>query len=251
MPVFFLGHGDPMNALRDNAFTRSLAAAGAGLERRPTAILVVSAHWLTRGAFSSTVDRPETIHDFGGFPDELYQVEYPAPGSPDTARRAIELAPEVEESDEWGLDHGAWSMLRHMFPKADLPAFQLSIDFYKPLAFHLELGRKLAPLREEGVLIIGSGNIVHNLRRIRWGGKAYPWAEEFDLWAKGRIEARDGESLVDIGRAGESAQLAVPTADHYIPLLYTLGAARADDKLEFIYEGLEHGSLSMRCLRFG
>jgi 4,5-DOPA dioxygenase extradiol len=251
MPALFLGHGDPMNALRDNAFTRSLSAFAASLPSRPRAVLMLSAHWLTEGSFASEAGTPETIHDFGGFPDELYRVEYPAPGAPELARRAASLVPGLGLDPDRGLDHGAWSVLKHMFPEAEVPVFQVSVHLSAPFLRHLELGRALAPLRDEGVLIVGSGNIVHNLREVAWEAAPFPWAVEFDAWVKERLEARDAESLVDIARAGPSARSAVPSPDHYVPLLYALGASSPEDELTFTYEEIVHGSLSMRCARFG
>jgi 4,5-DOPA dioxygenase extradiol len=247
-PAVFLAHGDPMNALRDNDFTRALAAIAASLPERPKAVLVVSAHWERRGTLACAAARPETIHDFGGFPEELYRVEYPAPGAPELARRAAALVPGAKETLEWGLDHGAWSVLRHAFPSADVPVFQVSIDSGSSLREQLEIGGALAPLRDEGVLIVGSGNIVHNLGRIAWGGAAYPWATEFDAWVGARLEEGDADALCDISRGGEAARLSCPTLEHYSPLVYAMGAAGAGARAVFPYLGMEHGSLSMRCV---
>lgn len=250
--VFFIGHGSPMNAIEDNPFTRSLSKIEGSLAEKPNAVMVISAHWLTNGTYVSTSPKPETIYDFGGFPDELYDIKYPCKGSPEFAEEVIKLIPEAREDINRGLDHGAWSILKHIFPGADVPAFQLSIDINKPFNFHFELGYKLMPLREKGLLIIGSGNIVHNLRMwfTKSSDKPYSWAVEFDEWVKKKIIERDFRSLVDLENQGEAAHLSVPTVDHYIPLLYSLALAEKDDKIEFIYEGIE-SSLSMRSLRIG
>jgi 4,5-DOPA dioxygenase extradiol len=252
-PAIFLAHGDPMNALRDNDFTRTLAAIGASLPEPPRAVLVVSAHWESRGTLACAAARPETIHDFGGFPAELYRVEYPAPGAPGLAREAVALVPGARETSEWGLDHGAWTVLRHAFPAAEVPVFEVSIDSEKTLREQFEIGRALAPLREEGVLFVGSGNVVHNLGRIAWGGPAYPWAEEFDAWVGSRLEEGDMDALCDLSRGGEAARdavaaLACPTLEHYSPLVYAMGAAGSGARASFPYLGFEHGSLSMRCV---
>ena len=251
-PVLFIGHGDPMNALRDNPFTQSLSALGRSLAPVPKAILVVSAHWLTRGTWVADTAQPETIHDFGGFPDELYRVVYAPPGSPETARRVKNLLPEIGSDPEWGLDHGAWSVLLHLFPRAQIPVFQLSIDYHAPLARHIEIGKKIAALRNEGVLIVGSGNIVHNLQAFfsQPGPKPFPWAVEFDAWVADRLESGNFDDLLSLEKAGSSARLSVPTPDHYIPLLYTLGASDPGEPLEFTYQEVFSG-LSMRCLRLG
>jgi 4,5-DOPA dioxygenase extradiol len=253
-PVLFLGHGSPMNAIEDNAFTRALVALGARLPR-PAAVLCVSAHWLTPGTFVTGMSKPRTIHDFGGFPEALYRVDYPAPGSPELAALVRDTvgggAVRIDDA-EWGLDHGAWSVLRHLYPKADVPVVQLGIDFDSPARRHFELGRKLRPLREKGILILGSGNIVHNLRRLSFEENAAPmaWAVEFDAWAKARLEKRDFESLLGDISAAPSGALAVPTREHYDPLLYVLGASDARDTLRFEYEGIQNGSISMRSVIF-
>jgi 4,5-DOPA dioxygenase extradiol len=257
-PSLFMAHGDPMNAIRDNEFTRALAEVAAALPERPRAVLVVSAHWERPSSLACSASRPETIHDFGGFPDELYAVEYPAPGDPALAARVAALVPGCALTEDWGLDHGAWTVLRHMFPEAELPCLQLSIDRSAGLAGAFEIGRRLAPLRGEGVLVLGSGNVVHNLGAIRWGGEAFPWAVEFDAWVAARLAEGDHEALCDIARAGgsarEAARLSCPTLEHYAPLLYAMGAAagtaaRAPEPA-FPYEGMEHASLSMRCVRW-
>jgi 4,5-DOPA dioxygenase extradiol len=253
MPAFFIGHGDPMNALRDNAFTQSLAKLGQSVVERPNAILVVSAHWLTRGSFVATTERPETIYDFGGFPDELYAVKYPAPGAPSYAREAQKLSPLIKEDNEWGLDHGAWTVLKHIFPEATIPVFQLSIDYFKPMQYHIDLAKQLKELRKKGVLVIGSGNIVHNLRMFFQSPateKAFDWTIEFDDWVKEKIESRDLKALSAYDKMGSAAKLAVPTVDHYVPLLYTLALAEPNEPLTTIYEEVM-SSISMRSFKIG
>jgi 4,5-DOPA dioxygenase extradiol len=235
MPALFVGHGSPMNAIEDNAFSRGWRALARRLPR-PRAILCVSAHWETRGAAVTAVERPATIHDFYGFPEALHAIDYPAPGDPALAVRVAELAaPEpVRLADDWGLDHGAWSVLRIMYPAADVPVVQLGLDTTRPGAFHLTLARRLAPLRDDGVLVMGSGNIVHNLRHFRRaGGPALDWAARFDAAVRARIEARDDAALADYASLGPDARLAVPAPEHYLPLLYALALRRDGDRLSF------------------
>jgi 4,5-DOPA dioxygenase extradiol len=251
MPVLFIGHGNPMNAVWDNPFTRSLAALGSSIAPKPKAILVVSAHWLTRGTFVNTTAKPEIIYDFGGFPDELYRVVYPAPGAPQYAKHTGQLVTESQEDALWGLDHGAWTILKHLYPNADIPVFELSIDYQQPMQYHFDLAKKLADLRERGVLIIGSGNIVHNLRY--WfadNQKPYDWTVEFDEWVKEKINMRDFQSLVNYEKQGSAARLAVPTVDHYVPMLYSLALAKPGEEIRFTYEEI-FTSASMRCFRIG
>ncbi len=252
MPVLFIGHGSPMNAIETNAFTDSLNLMGKVFNEKPKAIMVVSAHWLTEGTYVSTTERPETIYDFYGFPEELYQVKYPAPGYPSSAKEVLKLAPEVKEDNQWGLDHGAWTVLKHIFPNADIPVFQLSIDYYKPMEYHFELAKKLSILRDMGILVIGSGNVVHNLKLIfsSDNNEPYDWAVEFDEIVKDRINNRDFDSLIHYEKYGKVGQLSVPTVDHYVPLLYSLALADDDDDINFTYEEV-FSSLSMRCLRIG
>jgi 4,5-DOPA dioxygenase extradiol len=259
MPVFFVGHGSPMNALEDNPFTRALRKLGEPLQqegKKPAAILVVSAHWLTRGSYVNIAPKPETIHDFGGFPKALFEAQYPAPGSPELAKETAKLSALIRETDTWGFDHGAWTILMHLFPKADIPVFQLSIDYYQPLQYHLDLAAQLAALREKGVLIVGSGNIVHNLRlsmeRLRTGDtRPFDWAVEFDNWVKEKIAGRDFKSLIDYETAGEAGKLSVPTPDHYIPMLYSLGLAGEKEEIGQVYEEVTLGGISMRTFRAG
>lgn len=252
MPALFLAHGNPMNALADNGFTRTLARLAAELPR-PEAVMVVSAHWLTRGTGVLSARAPRTIHDFGGFPRELYEVQYPAPGAPELAELVCELAPEVVPDDTWGLDHASWTVLRHLWPEADVPTFELSLDMSLPPRRHWDLGRRLAPLRERGVLVVGSGNIVHSFAGVSWEPDAAPhsWAEEFDAWVAAALERGDAQALVDYEAAGECARRSVPTADHYLPLLYAAAMHTDDDAVSFPYAGIEMASMSMRCVRFG
>lgn len=252
MPVLFVGHGSPMNAIEHNRFTETLAALGERLPR-PKAVCVVSAHWVTRGSEVLTVAKPRTIHDFYGFPAPLYEVEYPAPGVPsEAARIAHEL--NLLPDETWGFDHGAWSVLRHLYPEADVPVFQVSLDAGRSLPLHVELGSELAKLRDRGVLILGSGNIVHNLRRMEDEKNAPPfaWTVEFDSQVKKAIESRDLAALGAPERWGKPlASLAHPTLEHYVPLLYCLGSTTEHDAVSYPYEGFEYGSLSMRMVLLG
>lgn len=258
MPVIFVGHGSPMNAISDNAFTRRLRTWGAELPR-PTAILSVSAHWLTPGATRVDVQpQPPTIHDFGGFPKPLHEMRYPAPGAPALAKQALEaVAPlRAQAATDWGLDHGTWTVLHHMFPRADVPVFQLSIDYDRPADFHYALGRRLAKLREQGVLVMGSGNVVHNLRATQRGAPeaeraTAPWAQAFDDALRQALEQRDDQALVAYERLDAGARMAVPTPDHYWPFLYALGAAERTDPLKTAYTSFQSGTISMRCVQFG
>jgi len=255
MPAIFVGHGSPTNALEDNPFTRSLAQMGKDFVERPRAILVISAHWLTSGTMVQAGERPETIHDFGGFPEELYRIQYPAPGAPLYAHATAQLFGGVAyETREWGLDHGAWTVLRHIFPDARIPVFQLSIDWARQNDFHFEFARALRPLRDRGVLILGSGNIVHNLRQsvprfMSGDARPFDWAVEFDAWVKRQIDGRDYAALKRIGDAGQSALLAVPTPDHYVPLLYTAAVAEPGEAVTQVYEEVCYGGMSMRTFR--
>lgn len=255
-PVLFVGHGSPMNIVRNNSFTRSLRELGDRVEK-PAAALVVSAHWLTRDETRVAVNpAPETIHDFGSFPRELYQKTYPAPGAPAQAAAAAEAirSIRVHPDHEMGLDHGAWSVLLHMWPRADVPVFQLSIDFCKAPAWHFALGQELAALRDRGILILASGNIVHNLSRLRTEEEStnlFDWAVEFDAWSRDRLSGGDHQALVRYADLGQTARLAVPTNDHYLPLLYACGALGRDEPVRFTHEGFQHGSISMRCFASG
>lgn len=246
MPVLFVGHGSPMNAIEDNPFSRTWRSVGEALPP-PRAILCISAHWETRGARVTTVPKPRTIHDFGGFPRPLYEVQYPAPGSPTLAEATIEVAEgEVAGDVEWGLDHGAWSILAHMFPAADVPVVQLSLDRGLDSRGHLDLARRLAVLRRRGVLVVGSGNIVHHLGMVDFrhpGG--FDWAEEARRAFVERIAEGDERSLADWASLGRPAQLAVPTAEHFLPLLYPLAMREADERATFFNDRSVLGSIAM------
>jgi len=256
MPVLFVGHGSPMNAIEDNQWSRAFRALAPRLPR-PQAILCVSAHWFVPGTLVTANERPETIHDFGGFPPALSDVQYPAPGDPALARRLVALlgAERAAPSTDWGLDHGAWSVLRHLFPAADVPVVQLSLHQRLAPAEHLALGRALAPLRDEGVLLMGSGNVVHNLghamRAWRVGDRSTPaWASSFDAHVARATAQYDGEFLA---RAldGAAGRMSHPTPDHYLPLLYAVGAAGGSGPVSFPITGFDLGSLSMRSVLFG
>jgi len=256
LPAVFLGHGNPMNALLENSWSRAWAALGAALEPRPRAVLAISAHWYITGTAVTAMASPRTIHDFGGFPRELFAVRYPAAGDPTLAARVAELlAPLPVRLDQtWGLDHGTWSVLCHVFPQADVPVVQLSIDETMPPAFHHELGQRLRILREEGVLILGSGDVVHNLEAYAWGGhpaEPYDWALRFESTVRARLIAGDHATLIDYAALGKDALLSVPTAEHYLPLLYVLGASFAGEEVSFPAEGIDGGSVSMLAVRFG
>jgi 4,5-DOPA dioxygenase extradiol len=255
MPAVFFGHGNPMNALGRNEYTERWAAMGRSLPK-PRAILAISAHWYQPGVAVTAMPLPRTIHDFGGFPRELYQVQYPAPGDPDLARRIQSLlAPRAVALDEdWGLDHGTWSVLVHARPDADVPVLQLSLDETQPARFHYELGRRLAPLRDEGVLVIGSGNLVHNLHTYAWGRhvpEPYDWAARFEQRARERMAAGDFEPIVEYESWGRDAMLAAPTPDHFLPLLYVLALRRPGEAVTFPVEGVDGGSISMLSVQLG
>lgn len=253
MPVLFVGHGSPMNAIEDNEFRQGWAEAALRLAR-PRAVLCVSAHWETRGVFVTAAARPSTIYDFYGFPDTLYRVLYPAPGSPGLAQRVADLVrrAEVRLDPQRGLDHGAWSVLTAMYPEADVPVLQLSLDATQGPAFHYALGQELVPLRDEGVLILGSGNLVHNLRLVDFGrAEGYDWADGFNQKLKERIVARDHARLVDYESLGADSRRAVPTPEHYLPVLYALGARTEADDVAFFNDKTALGSLSMTSLAIG
>ncbi len=251
MPALFVGHGSPMNAIEENEYTHEWRKIGMELPK-PQAILCVSAHWLTRGDIRVTaMEHPKTIHDFGGFPRELFEVQYPAPGSPAlaTETQAVAQPKHILFDDEWGYDHGTWSVLKQMYPNADIPVVQLSLDYRMPPEQHLEFARSLSSLREKGILIIGSGNVVHNLRAIKWdGGPNYAWAEEFDAWVEKALIDHDDNALAGFQKLGDIARLAHPTYDHYLPLLYTIAVRNSNDTMRFFNEGVSMGSLSMRSV---
>ncbi len=255
MPTIFFGHGNPMNALDDNAYTRGWAKIGQELPR-PKAIVCVSAHWYPPATLVTATERPRTIHDFGGFPRPLFEFQYPAPGAPELAARvAMLLAPTaVHQDSNWGLDHGTWSVLCHVYPNADIPVIQLSMDETLPAEEHYALGKKLAPLRDEEVLVIGSGNLVHNLHTYAWGRhvpEPYDWAVRFETFARERMLAGDHEPLIAYESLGRDAQLSAPTPDHYLPLLYVLGAQQPGDQVSFPVEGIDGGSVSMLTVQIG
>jgi 4,5-DOPA dioxygenase extradiol len=251
MPAVFVGHGTPMNALQQNRYTETWRGLGTSVSR-PRAVLCVSAHWYGPGTRVTAMAKPPTIHDFGGFPRELFELEYPAPGDPELAREVQALlAPvEVELDEAWGLDHGAWSVLVHMFPQADVPVVQLSIDAMEPPAFHYALGDRLRPLRERGVLLVGSGNVVHNLGVYgrRPGMAPFDWAARFEAEVRRRLDAGDHEALIAYERLGPDARLSIPTPEHYLPLLYVIGQAGAAP-IAFPVDGIEGGSISMLTVR--
>jgi 4,5-DOPA dioxygenase extradiol len=256
MPVVFVGHGNPMNALADNATTRAWGALGRALPE-PRAILAVSAHWYVPAIAVTAMAKPRTIHDFGGFPRALYEVRYPAPGDPALAERVRGLlGPTPVAADaQWGLDHGTWSVLVHAYPDADIPVVQLSLDETLAPHAHFELARRLAPLRDEGVLVLGSGNVVHNLHAYAWGDPAgaapYDWAVRFETQVRERLAAGDHESLVDPEALGRDGMLSAPTPDHYLPFVYALALAAPDERATFPAEGFDGGSVSMLSVRFG
>ena len=252
MPVVFVGHGNPMNAIEDSEFSRSWRAMVPSIPH-PKAILAISAHWETEGTAVTAMPQPRTIHDFYGFPKELYAVQYPAPGSPELARRIHNMlgTEHVELDQEWGLDHGTWSVLVRMFPKAEVPVVQLSLDRKRSAVEHYVLAGQLATLRTEGVLVFCSGNIVHNLRMLDWSGKSAEWAVTFDRTVKILIEARDHAALVAYHKLGPDSCRAIPTAEHYLPMLYALALRGPTEPLKFFAEGITLGSLSMRSFQIG
>ncbi|HKS92173.1 MAG TPA: 4,5-DOPA dioxygenase extradiol [Tepidiformaceae bacterium] len=255
MPAIFVGHGNPMNALARNVFTESWSAVGTSI-MRPGAILSVSAHWYVPATAVTAVERPRTIHDFGGFPRSLHEVQYPAPGSTDLAKRVRDLlSPVAVQMDTgWGLDHGTWSVLMHVYPRADIPVVQLSINETREASWHYEIAKQLRPLRDEGVLIMGSGNIVHNLHTYSWGNRAvdpYDWALRFETKARDLLRTGDFARLIDYESLGPDAHLSAPTPDHYLPLVYILAQHQEGDSVSFPVEGFDGGSISMLAVRIG
>ena len=261
MPLLFIGHGSPMNTILDNSFTRGLAQWGKSLPR-PKAIMVISAHWLTTGTYVTCMDKPRMIYDFYGFPKELYTIPYPSPGAPTEAKYVtgvVRKAP-VGCDYDWGLDHASWAVLKYLFPAADIPVFELSLDYSfnnwrpKPLQYYYDLAADLAEMRKRGVLIIGSGNIVHNLSLIDFGNmdaEPFAWAAEFDERVKENLFRGNHRDLIQFRNMGKSAPLAVPTLDHYLPMLYIIALQEQGETLTFTYEGFQHGSISMRCFQIG
>jgi 4,5-DOPA dioxygenase extradiol len=257
MPVLFIGHGSPMNGIENNAFSNRWTNLAQEIPT-PTAVLVISAHWFTRGTMITAMDFPKTIHDFGGFPDALYQIQYPAPGSPILAK---ETAAQISSTKvlldhDWGLDHGTWSIVRHMYPKANIPVLQLSMDYTKTTRFHYELGQELLHLRKKGVLIIGSGNMVHNLRMVAWDklngpSFGFDWAIDINQIFKDRILQHDHASLIEYEKLGREAMLAIPTPEHYLPLLYILGMQGKKEGVSFFNDLPVGGSLTMTSVKIG
>ena len=255
MPVLFLGHGSPMNALEENEFSRGWKTAGATLPK-PNAILCVSAHWETKGTFVTAMEKPQTIHDFGGFPKALFDVQYPAPGSPELANevKTTVSKTEIGLDDKWGLDHGAWSVIKHLYPNADVPVIQLSLDYSQPAQYHYDLAKQLSSLRKKGVLIIGSGNMVHNLGMVAWDrlnetGYAYDWAAEASEKMKKYILTNDHQQLINFKSQGKAFDLAIPTPEHYLPLLYTLALKEENEKVNLFNDKAMAGSLTMTSLK--
>lgn len=257
MPVLFLGHGSPMNAIEENEFVQGFRNISREIPK-PAAILCVSAHWETKGTFVTAMQHPPTIHDFGGFPQELFEVQYPAPGSPELAKQTKDLVKKTELGldEKWGLDHGAWSVIKHLYPVADIPVIQLSLDYGQGPRYHYELAKELSTLREKGVLIIGSGNMVHNLRLVDWknlnkSGYAYDWAEEASGKMKKHILDGDHNQLIQYQSQGRAMQMAIPTPEHYLPLLYSLALKEEKEEIKLFNDKAVAGSLTMTSLKIG
>jgi len=257
MPVLFLGHGSPMNAIEENEFVTGFRAIGKTIPK-PNAILCISAHWETRGTFVTVMEQPRTIHDFGGFPPELYEVQYPAPGSPELAREVENTIKNtvVKSDDKWGLDHGCWSVVKHLYPKADVPIVQMSLDYYQDAQNHYDLGQELAKLRNKGVLIVGSGNLVHNLRMVAWDklenpGYGYDWAIEANNKMKEFILSSNSKQLINYQSQGEAFKMAIPTPEHYLPLLYTMALKEDSDEVSLFNDKAVGGSLTMTSVKIG
>jgi 4,5-DOPA dioxygenase extradiol len=257
MPVLFVGHGSPMNGIEDNEFSQYWEKLGKQLPQ-PQAVLCISAHWLTKGTYVTAMEHPKTIHDFGGFPKELFAVQYPAPGSPSLAKETASLIHQtnVGLDHDWGLDHGCWSVVKRMYPDANIPVLQLSIDYHQPGSYHYSLAKELSALRKKGVLILGSGNMVHNLRMVAWDkmnvpNYGYDWAQEMNDTFKKLILSKDHAPLLNYEGMGQAAQLAIPTPDHYYPLIYSLGLQSNKDEVEFFNDRLVGGSLTMTSVKIG
>src|SRR5690554_938710 len=254
MPVLFLGHGSPMNAIEENEFVSAFKKLGTELQR-PHAILCISAHWETKGTYVTAMQSPRTIHDFGGFPQALFDVQYPAPGSPELAEETKNMikTTEVGLDDKWGLDHGAWSVIKHLYPKADISVIQMSIDYSQPASYHYELAKELSSLREKGVLIIGSGNMVHNLRMVEWKrlneNYGYDWAIEANEKMKAFILENNHQSLIDFRSQGRAFDLAIPTPEHYLPLIYALALKRENEEITLFNDKPVAGSLTMTSVK--
>ncbi|QOI98895.1 MAG: 4,5-DOPA dioxygenase extradiol [Flammeovirgaceae bacterium] len=254
MPLLFIGHGSPMNGIEDNEFSRGWAAIGKEIPA-PQAVLCISAHWYTKGTWVTAMEKPKTIHDFYGFPKALFDVQYPAPGSPELARHTANRVTKttVGLDHEWGLDHGTWSVVRQMYPEATIPVFQLSIDSSKPPEYHYELAREISELRKKGVLIIGSGNMVHNLRIMNWNlpDAGFDWAIEANEKFKDFIQRNSHQPLLRYESLGKAAQLAIPTPDHYLPMIYILGLKDETDSISFFNDKTVMGSVSMTSFKVG
>lgn len=257
MPVLFIGHGSPMNGIEDNEFSQRWVQMAKEIPT-PAAVLVVSAHWFSRGTRITAIDFPETIHDFGGFPQALFDVQYPAPGNPALAMETASLihSAHVELDHDWGLDHGTWTVVKHMYPDAKIPVLQLSIDFTKSPQYHYNLAKELYGLRKKGVLIIGSGNMVHNLRMVSWEkintpGYGYDWALKMNDTFKHLITEGDYGPLINYESLGAEAKLAIPTPEHYLPLLYSLGLKGSNDNISFFNDKAVAGSLTMTSVKIG
>lgn len=257
MPVLFIGHGSPMNGIENNAFSQTWKDLPKQFPK-PSAIICISAHWLTQGTYITAMEHPKTIHDFGGFPDALFQVNYPAPGHSLLAKETAQLfqKTQVGLDHDWGLDHGAWTVIRHMYPKANIPVLQLSIDYHKPASYHYELAKELVVLRNKGVLILGSGNMVHNLGMVAWDkintpDYGFDWAIEMNELFKQKIADSDHQPLLNYQSLHKAARLAIPTPDHYFPLLYTLGLQQGKEEIKFFNDSLVAGSLTMTSVRIG
>lgn len=257
LPVLFIGHGSPMNGIENNEFSRTWAKFGKEIPK-PKAVLVISAHWLTNGTLVTAMENPITIHDFGGFPKKLFDVEYPAKGNPELAKVTSKLITStyVGLDHDWGLDHGTWTVVRHMYPNADIPVLQLSIDFSKPAQYHYDLAIQLSSLRKKGVLIIGSGNMVHNLRMVAWDKLNEPeygfdWAIEMNTIFKDKISSGDFKSLINYEKLSNAAKLAIPTTDHYYPLLYSIALQDSSDEISFFNDKPVGGSLTMTSVKIG
>jgi len=253
-PVLFVGHGSPMNAIEQNEFTRGWQNASRNLPK-PAAILCISAHWETKGTFVTAMERPKTIHDFGGFPQQLFDVQYPAPGSPELAGETQHLVENtiIGLDNSWGLDHGAWSVIKHFFPEADVPVIQLSLDYHQDAQFHYELGKQLAALRNKGILIVGSGNMVHNLRMLDWQKveTGFDWALEANAKLKKLILSNDYKQLINYQKLGREMELAVPSPEHYLPLLYSLALKKDKEEVSFFNDKYVMGSISMTSIKIG
>lgn len=256
MPLLFLGHGSPMNAIEENEFVKGFRNVGKEIQK-PKAILCISAHWETKGTYVTAMKTPRTIHDFGGFPQELFDIQYPAPGSPELAKETKSLIgkTDVGLDDKWGLDHGAWSVIKHLYPNADVPVIQLSLDYTKPAQYHFELAKELSLLRKKGILIVGSGNMVHNLRMVAWdkikgNPYAFDWATEANEKMKSFILEGNFQGLIDYKKQGKAFDLAIPTPEHYLPLIYTLALKDKNDTTTIFNDQPVGGSLSMTSVKF-